>query len=375
MKMSAVAPRYLEKDPNDIKVHEEVRIRETAPNIEQQIEAMMISFQTSGQPNPIIIDEKNFLIAGYIRLIAARRLNMKIKVIKIYGLSSFQKLHIEMEENVRRKNFTSYELTVGLAQLKRKYEIEHPETKWGRNQYESGVAGDAIPKTELSLTFVKKHAKLFNLSERAMRERVRVGEIILNKKIDKKTIKLFKEDKITYTEIQEKLRAINRLKNEKEKLLSEKQKPDPKSDQQKKPKLEENEINENENPLEPNKHELDPKPDISNGLKDSGSQEKRMEETLPVSPPLPTPLPQNDAETKYPPGFPTTQTLDDETKTIIEIPATCKDCPAGRAIASMHCGATMIRCTLDEKERKFGIYMGNHPVCWRYDELASKENR
>ena len=126
--MSGAASEYkkefLIRNPNEIKVHEEARIRETTPNLEPQIKAIMLSFLASGQLSPITIDEDDYLIAGYLRLIAARRLGIKIMVIKIHGLSDYQKLQIEIQENVTRFDFTSNEFTVGLVELKRKFQID-----------------------------------------------------------------------------------------------------------------------------------------------------------------------------------------------------------------------------------------------------------
>ena len=229
---------FLIRDPNEIKVHEEARIREATLNLEPQIKAIMLSFQISGQLSPITIDEDDYLIAGYLRLIAARRLAIKIMVIKIHGLSDFEKYLIEIQENTTRKDFTSYEFTIGLTKLKRKYEKEHPETKWGRNQYENGVSRGDTPKNEIIPTFAKKHAELFGYSKSAIRQRIRVGEAILNGNFDQKSIKLFKEDKITFTELRERIKAIEKLKIEKEHLLSKKRKKNQESDKQKTPKSE-----------------------------------------------------------------------------------------------------------------------------------------
>ena len=360
--MSDVAPVYrdvyLTMDPNDIKVHEEVRIRQTTPFLEQQIEAMMHSFKISGQLNRIIIDENDYLIAGYIRLIAARKLSMKINVVKKYGLSDYQKYFIEIQENATRTNFTSYEFTIGLAQLKQKYEKKHPETKWGRNQYISGTVRRTNPQYELPLGFVKEHAKIFLLSERTIRDKIMVGEAILAGKFDKKTITQFKEDKITYTDLRERMRNREHLKKEKEHLLSKKRKKNQESDKQKTPKSEEQE-----------NREVEKIPDKSKEEKGSKTKGKRMEETLPV-PPTP-PLPQNDANTITPPGLPggpTIKKFNDKTKTFVEVPATCKDCPSGRAFVCIDCGAMMIRCHHDEKEGKFGIYMGTHFACHRFPQ-------
>jgi len=329
IKMSAAISEYrtesFEMDLNDIKVHEEMRIRKSTPNLEPQIEAMMLSFQEVGQLHRISIDEDDYLISGYIRLIAAIRLNIKVKLIKRYGLSGFEKYLIEIQENATRTDFTSHDFTLGLVHLKRMYEEKYPQTKWGQKQCKKKDAESASIKNSPIPNFAKSYSKLFNLSMRTIQEKVQVGEAILNNKFDKKTIRMFKEEKITYSDLIEKLRAINRVKKEKEELLSKNQKKNHESEEEVKDLLKDGENREVFEPKRPHKKvKSDSIPDKSKKVKESGTKEKRMEETLPVLPP-PPPLPQNDAETKNPPGFPTIQTLDDETRTIIAIPATCKD--------------------------------------------------
>ena len=63
-----------------------------------------------GLINPILVDEKNNLIAGYRRLTAAKDLGWeKIDVNVAIGKNKRELLDIEAEENFNRLNFTAEE--------------------------------------------------------------------------------------------------------------------------------------------------------------------------------------------------------------------------------------------------------------------------
>ena len=88
----------------DIKIHK--RIRKSPGNVE----GLKISLQMVGLINPILVDEKNNLIAGYRRLTAAKDLGWeKIDVNVAIGKNKRELLDIEAEENFNRLNFTAEE--------------------------------------------------------------------------------------------------------------------------------------------------------------------------------------------------------------------------------------------------------------------------
>jgi len=84
------------------------------------LSSLMHSMTKHGLLNPIIINSKNELLAGYRRLMAAKKLRWKTIDAKIMDVKTpIDKLDIELEENMVRKEFTPQEIKEGLD-LKKK---------------------------------------------------------------------------------------------------------------------------------------------------------------------------------------------------------------------------------------------------------------
>lgn len=82
------------------------------------IEELAISIQRFGLLNPITIDENNKLIAGERRLRAHEFLGLKeIEVRRKSKLDDVQKREIELDENLKRKNFSWPELIMANKEL------------------------------------------------------------------------------------------------------------------------------------------------------------------------------------------------------------------------------------------------------------------
>lgn len=80
------------------------------------IEGLARSIERYGLIHPIVIDERHTLIAGGRRLEAAKRLGWdKIEGRIFTDLSEDEKREIELEENLRRKDLTPYELAKSLV--------------------------------------------------------------------------------------------------------------------------------------------------------------------------------------------------------------------------------------------------------------------
>ena len=79
------------------------------------LNSLMNSLMKHGLINPIVVNSKNELLAGHRRLLAAKKLKWKTIDVKIIEVSDkLDKLNIELEENISRKDFT-YEEKRGLA--------------------------------------------------------------------------------------------------------------------------------------------------------------------------------------------------------------------------------------------------------------------
>ena len=84
------------------------------------IGALMESMKKFGLLNPIVVNSLGELIAGHRRLESARRLGWQhIEVVVLEKESEIEKLELEIEENVQRKDLTPDELADGYERLHR----------------------------------------------------------------------------------------------------------------------------------------------------------------------------------------------------------------------------------------------------------------
>jgi ParB family transcriptional regulator, chromosome partitioning protein len=82
------------------------------------IAPLMESMGKHGQLNPITITRANELIAGHRRLLSAKELKWSyIDALIIDRESEVEKLQLELEENVHRKDFSPQELLEGYRRL------------------------------------------------------------------------------------------------------------------------------------------------------------------------------------------------------------------------------------------------------------------
>jgi ParB family transcriptional regulator, chromosome partitioning protein len=83
------------------------RIREELGDLTELRE----SIRNRGLINPVVINQNRELLAGYRRLMAARELGWKeIECRTMPTRSKIEKLNIENDENIGRKNFTESEV-------------------------------------------------------------------------------------------------------------------------------------------------------------------------------------------------------------------------------------------------------------------------
>ncbi|MBT8332988.1 MAG: ParB N-terminal domain-containing protein [Desulfobacterales bacterium] len=111
---------------DQIAVDEVLRIRKDSGNLE----SLQNSIAEVGLINPILIDEKNNLVAGYRRLIACKNLGWKeveVTIIEIKG-DELKMLDVEVAENFFRKDFTPEEI---FTIEKRRQEIYEKRRKKG----------------------------------------------------------------------------------------------------------------------------------------------------------------------------------------------------------------------------------------------------
>jgi ParB family chromosome partitioning protein len=82
------------------------------------------SLKRFGQLSPIVISKKNILIAGGRRLEAARSLGWRtINAVIIDAPGDLNKLEMEIEENIQRRDFTAGELSEATKKI---YHLKNP---------------------------------------------------------------------------------------------------------------------------------------------------------------------------------------------------------------------------------------------------------
>jgi ParB family transcriptional regulator, chromosome partitioning protein len=103
---------------------DEIRIKKRVRTDEGDLYSLMYSLKKFGQLNPIVVDARYELIAGARRLAAAKRLGWStIKAIVVENPTDAEKLEIELEENIQRKDLTNEEIARG---NKRLHKLLHP---------------------------------------------------------------------------------------------------------------------------------------------------------------------------------------------------------------------------------------------------------
>jgi len=111
------------------------------------ISALATSIQRYGLLHPIVIDEKNNLIAGERRLKAHVKLGKKeIEVKRFSELSDIDKKEIELEENIQRKSLEWQELVLAKLSL---HELR--QTLYGTRTGHTGGEGWGLSDTALAL--------------------------------------------------------------------------------------------------------------------------------------------------------------------------------------------------------------------------------
>lgn len=200
---------------NDIIIEEKERTRFFTG---KDVSKLKKSIKEIGLLHPITVNEELKLIAGYRRLKACKELGWsKIPVIVKRKYNELEELSIELQENLRRKSLSPYEIDVALAKWKRIYEEFHPETKRGavlkkskkkkKKEYSNNhsVAKSATlhinerspdDSEYKAVRFTRIASDYTNKSERSIRDRIQIGEAILDKNFDEDSIKKYKKNLI-----------------------------------------------------------------------------------------------------------------------------------------------------------------------------------
>jgi len=182
------------------------RIRKNIGNLSE----LMSSMREIGLLNPLTIDEDYYVIEGTRRYFSAKNIGWsKIKCDKRVGLSEYQKITIEIDENLRRKNLNPAEEAKALALKKRAFQKIHPEYRRGGDRKSNAYAETKKNQSAIaSLRFSKSQAQLYDASERTIKTKTKIGEFILDGKLENKTVDQFGKRKVSQRKLLEQIKAI-----------------------------------------------------------------------------------------------------------------------------------------------------------------------
>jgi ParB-like chromosome segregation protein Spo0J len=168
---------------------------------------LMDSMKEVGQLNSLTIDEDYYVIEGTRRYYSAKNLGWStLKCEKRIGLTDYQKLVIEIDENLRRKNFNPAEEAKALALKKRAYLQGHPERKRGGDRKSEDYKNQTATA---SVGFAKVQAEKFDTSERTIITKAKIGDYILDQKLDDKTVDKFGKRKLSQRKVLAEIKAID----------------------------------------------------------------------------------------------------------------------------------------------------------------------
>ncbi len=203
---------------------EQLKIRENRIRVDiGDLSNLMSSMTAVGQLNPLTIDEEFYIIEGTRRYYSAKNLGWsKIKCEIRIGLSDYQKLIIEIDENLQRKNFNPAEEAKALALKKREYLKIHPEyRRGGDRKSDKYKKAKQNQNANFALGFAKTQAREIGSSERTIKTKTKIGEYILDKKLKDKTVDQFSKRKLSQRKVLEEIKAIEQGNKSKEQLAKE----------------------------------------------------------------------------------------------------------------------------------------------------------
>ena len=97
---------------------EDIKIKKRIRKDLGDLTSLIDSLRSHGLMNPVVITKNNELIAGHRRIASAKVLGWKsIEVMVLDKISELEKLELEIEENVVRKDFSGDELEDARARL------------------------------------------------------------------------------------------------------------------------------------------------------------------------------------------------------------------------------------------------------------------
>ncbi len=152
---------------------------------------LVSSIAELGQLNPIAVKENGKgleLVAGLRRLTACATLNQQVLAIMVKPDDELREIDMQLQENIRRKDFDTLELGEGLKRRQPLYHKAHPETKRGAvGRRGSGEKESRLSKSDNLETpvdrFTKSTAQKLGISETKAKEALQIAELPRKEKL------------------------------------------------------------------------------------------------------------------------------------------------------------------------------------------------
>lgn len=170
----------IELDPKKVKVGWRARkdlgdVGELAKSIDRigQIQPIAVRLNKKGIP---------VVIAGMRRLTACKKLKINVKAVLVKPTDELHNVALQLEENIKRKDFDKVEVGEGLTRYKKVYEKKFPETKLGAtlNKGETTATKEELAGAEdreAAKKFVSQAALILGVSERLVYQLLEIGNL------------------------------------------------------------------------------------------------------------------------------------------------------------------------------------------------------
>lgn len=189
--------KVLSLDPKEVKVGWRARkdlgdVSELAKSIDRigQIQPILVRINKKGIP---------VIIAGMRRLTACKQLKREVNAVVVKPKDELHNVAMQLEENIKRKDFDKLEVGEGLARYKKVYEKKHPETKLGatlKQGLNGGGSKDGLASKEnkeAANKFVTEAALMLGISERLIYQLLEIGNLPEEEKAELDKAKTSKE--------------------------------------------------------------------------------------------------------------------------------------------------------------------------------------
>lgn len=198
-------------DPKTIKVG--WRARKDDGDISELAE----SIQRIGQLQPIVVrmdkEGEPVIIAGLRRLRACRKLGIKVKATVVKPDDELVTLTIQLEENIKRKDFDRLEVGEGLKRYKMLYEKKHGlEKGWNLKQAARDEKGHSKAADRPAEKFATEAAKSLGVSRATVYDLINIADLPDEDKKEIAKAKTTRERNVAASKALSKVRKDRKLK-------------------------------------------------------------------------------------------------------------------------------------------------------------------